>query len=539
MTQTSILKDITMRCCNELMVMKKNGDPLPEPEEAETKLVTECANEINIINAMKQKGEAKIKAPTKLEPAQVASLMCIYFRIIRLKSPTGETKHDLLLMYNEKEGIYTNDDDYFKKAASRFIYPLTKNDFKEIVFTLQGITPRKTRNEDANLIPVGNGIFNYETKTLLPFTPELIFLSKSNVNYNENAKLVKIHDPTDNTEWDIESWMNSLSDDPEIVNLLWEILGAIIRPNTRWNKSAWFYSETGNNGKGTLCELMRNLCGDAYCSIPINNFNKDFMLEPLTRSSAIITDENDVGTFIDKAANLKACITNDVLYINRKYENPISYQFRGFMVQCLNEFPKTKDKSDSFYRRQLFVPFEKCFTGVEKRQIKDDYLHRPEVLEYVLKKVLNMNYDKLSEPKSCSLVLTEYKEYNDPLRAFWDEFRTDFVWDLLPFTFLYDLYKEWYKRYNPEGKPQGRIKFINEILNITKNDDIWYCKNKSVKIKTGNRMNDPEPLIIEYDLTDWKNKNAARSVRTKISEALFDKKESYRGLLRKGSEENE
>ena len=38
-------------------------------------------------------------------------------------------------------------------------------------------------------------------------------------------------------------------------------MGAIIRPHVRWNKSAWFYSERGNNGKGTLCDLLRKSCG--------------------------------------------------------------------------------------------------------------------------------------------------------------------------------------------------------------------------------------------------------------------------------------
>ena len=53
-------------------------------------------------------------------------------------------------------------------------------------------------------------------------------------------------------DWDVESWMDDLFDDPELVELMWKILGAIIRPNVPWDKSAWFYSESGNNGKGTL-----------------------------------------------------------------------------------------------------------------------------------------------------------------------------------------------------------------------------------------------------------------------------------------------
>ena len=89
-------------------------------------------------------------------------------------------------------------------------------------------------------------------------------------------------------------------------------------------KPAWLYSEEGNNGKGTLCELMRALCGEtAVAAIPINDFSKNFALEPLTRATAIIVDENDVGLFIDKAANLKAVITNDVIPIDRKFKTPI------------------------------------------------------------------------------------------------------------------------------------------------------------------------------------------------------------------------
>ena len=156
-------------------------------------------------------------------------------------------------------------------------------------------------------------------------------------------------------------------------------------------------------------------------------------------------DENDVGTYIDKAANLKAVITGDVVSINRKYKAPVAFQFRGFMVQCLNEMPRIKDRSDSFYRRQLFIPFTKCFTGIERKYIKEDYLKRKDVLEYVLKRVLNMNYYTLSEPAACKNALEEYKDFVDTTRSFMQEIMPKLQWTLVPFDFLFDLYKVWYK----------------------------------------------------------------------------------------------
>src|SRR5699024_1750755 len=206
-----------------------------------------------------------------------------------------------------------------------------------------------------------------------------------------------------------------------------------------------------NIGKGTICDLMCNLCGTGtYAKLSLRDFSEDFLLEPLIRVSAIITDENDVGTYIDKAANLKAVETGDVITINRKYQAPVPCQFKGFMVQCLNEFPKVKDKSESFYRRQIFVPMNKSFKGIERKYIKQDYLHRSDVLEYVLKKLLlETNYYELDIPDVCKTTMEDYKVYNDPIREFSKEVIPNCVWDLLPFKFLYDLYIAWFKKNIP------------------------------------------------------------------------------------------
>ena len=101
-----------------------------------------------------------------------------------------------------------------------------------------------------------------------------------------NAKNITIHNDEDGADWDVESWMDTLSDDADVVETLWQILGAIIRPNVAWNKSAWFYAESGNNGMGTLCELMRQLCGEgSYESIKLEDRGKESLLEPLIGAS--------------------------------------------------------------------------------------------------------------------------------------------------------------------------------------------------------------------------------------------------------------
>ena len=536
-----------IRTCTDEYVSQIDVDDPPTPVTAESELVSKvsdmCRAENNIAfqiasaNAQGAKVSIdKLRAPSKLCASQIAALMLKIYHIVRIKcgGVNSDPSYDLLAIYQtdgDEEGIYTTDEAVFKRLAKQYNYSISSKELADVMEMIGLDAPRVSRTMDRDLIAVNNGIFNYETKELLPFSPDYVFLAKSRVDYIPTAHNVIIHNDDDGTDWDVESWMNELSDDPEIVELLWQILSAIIRPHVRWNKSAWFYSNTGNNGKGTLCELMRSLCGDgSYAAIPLSDFSKDFALEPLTRATAIIVDENDVGGFIDKAANLKAVITNDVIPINRKFKTPISYQFYGFMVQCLNEFPRIRDKSDSFYRRQLFIPFDKCFTGRERKYIKNDYLHRSEVLEYVMYKVLNMNFYTLSEPVSCRNALEEYKDYNDPVRQFLDDMLPELKWDLVPFSFMYDLYKAWFRKNSPNGSLQGKNTFIMDVTNLLQNYPDWTCIGRQTAIRPGHMMDAPEPLIAEYNLEDWKNPNYTGGDINRICTPQL--KATYNGIRR-------
>lgn len=415
---------------------------LPSPENIKADILDQMKSAFDLENTVKEKAE-KWKIMDRLIPVQVAAITTTLYPVILLDMTNGAGKGSnantsplAIYQYDgENEGIYVGDEETLENIGNQYCYGMNAYEQREYFRHLRRLAPRKQRCNNRDLVPVNNGIFDYKTKRLMPFSPEYVFTSKSRVNYNPLAKNVTIHNPEDGTDWDVESWMADLSDDHEIVNVLWQIMGAIIRPNVSWNKSAWFYSESGNNGKGSLCALYRAVCGNETCvSIPLSDFSQEFKLEPLLNASAIIVDENDVGTYIDKAANLKSVVTGDVLAINRKHQSVISVQFKGFMVQCLNEMPKVKDKSDSFYRRQLFIPFTKCFTGVERKYIKDDYIHRKDVLEYVVYKVLNMNYYELDNPKACQKALTEYRDFNDPVRQFMSEIMEQLVWDAVLFS---------------------------------------------------------------------------------------------------------
>lgn len=84
-----------------------------------------------------------------------------------------------------------------------------------------------------DLVPVNNGIFNCRTKELMPFSAKHIFIGKSPLDYVPDAVNPVIHNTDDGTDWDAESWLSGLSDDPETMDCLWELLDTALRPN-KW-----------------------------------------------------------------------------------------------------------------------------------------------------------------------------------------------------------------------------------------------------------------------------------------------------------------
>lgn len=503
------------------------------PAQIEAELLSEIHVAFDIENSNKEKSR-HWRIPTELDYVTIARVIlhCNYVRRLLWSGDEQDGNYDLVFYQDEgpNKGIYVKDPILIENLIRQYNEAISTRGVQEVVSILLGQTKCCSLTSDPDLIAVNNGIFNYKTKELLDFDPRYVFTSKSAINYNAAARNPFIYNDEDGTTWDVESWLDDLSDDEGVPELLWEVIGAIIRPNISWNKVVCFYSEQGNNGKGTLCALMRNLCGkSSQASIPFASFAHEFMLEPLTHISAVIVDENDVNDFTRVAASLKAVITGDYLTINRKFQKAITIQFRGLMVQCINDLPKFGDRSDSLYRRFLLIPFNKCFTGSERTYIKDDYLNRQDVLEYVLYKVLNMNYDVFSEPDVCVTLKEDYKIHNDPIRQYLDDVLHEFTWGLLPYQFLYDLYKAWHSKNNPSGLILGKQTFIKQIRQILKNDTTWLSPDGP--IKTRQHMSLPEPLILRYELKDWMNKDYKGNDQSMICQPT-NLSSSYRGLIR-------
>lgn len=518
---TEIVTEFITKAQAEQRAVRDYCESFPDQKEIDLVWAEGCILRLtylyfNMHNENAPKDEKWYKSH-KLEPHMIADILLRKYAIRNIDLGGGT---DVLAIYADDgthAGTYVLDPDcprYLTGIINRVSPSIDDKRIKEVRSKLESEAPCVEISRDPDLIAVNNGIFDYKNKKLLPFSPDHIFVGKLATAYRDHPENPMIHNDKDGTDWDVESWMASLSDDPAIVDLLWSVGNAVVRPLIKWEKMIILSGTSGCNGKGTFCELVRNLCGEKYwLSLSIHDCAARFLPFELVSKKTIITDENAVGDYIDMPEKLKEMITGDVISLEAKNKDRISVRFRGVIIQCINDYVRIRDRTESMYRRLLMVPFLKRFIGTKRKYIKDDYLRRPEVLEYVLWRVLNMpEFDKLPEPEACRIELEKYKESNDPLRAFLAEILPELAWSTVPFLFLYDLYKEWIKRNNPSGKMPGKGTFeddLMEIINTDRSNDCYVAwevvaKTTPRRIPQGNQ-NIPEPLIKEYNLTNWMN----------------------------------
>lgn len=420
---------------------------------------------------------------------------------------------------SETFGTYIHASEFITKVIMAVNLANTQTFFKRTFDLLIDLTKTITEFEDPNYIFVNNGIYNKITNELLPFDPEYVSLSKIKTDYNALATSPTITNSEDGTVWTLDQWLSELvDDDPDRIEQLWQIISAALNPGRVYDKCVIFHSTVGNNGKGTLGQLIKNVIGgrNLYAALPIVGFSDRFRVAQLVGKICNIGDENPVGQYLDSIAQFKAAITGDDIQIEYKGRDAYPLQVRMLNIQMMNSSLLTKDKSESAYRRFLIVPFTHSFTGIERKYIKHDYMNRQEVKEYVLKRALEMPVvtDFIVTPEN-DVALYAQKVENNSVYEFMEDVYPDLQWTVLPIKFLYDLYVEWSSKYNLNGKPVKKSIFVDYVTNYLneRNDSVWEARTQqSEAISVGTSMDADEPLITTYNLTayfdpDYKGSN--------------------------------
>jgi putative DNA primase/helicase len=502
-TENGIIEDVTATYLAEL-----DRTALPSARQIEQDLIDRVNKEFIIDNVARLGGD-KFRLLKQLTHKQVALILVELHKVVAVNSSrtAPDSGLDGIAIWQPSSGIYTQDIEVINKVASRYNNGSTIRFQKEVFAKLREEAPHVRREVSGKWAAVANGDYNRSTGELEEASPERVFLTRTPVKYVFDAKNTVIHNDEDGTDWDVDSGLMDIANgDPETLQLIWEMFAAVAQPQVRTNRAIALYNPVGNNGKGTLLAVAANLVGEQNClKASLSDLGKDTTQALIPGKALIASDENATNDFVKFAEVIKKLATRETLLINPKYIAPYNGVFEGNQIHCLNGLLRIGDHSDSLWRRWIFIPLLAEFEDVERMYIKDDYIKRPEVLEYLLRRSLEMDFTKFTETKTTRDLMTEMKLHNDPVRRFWDEHRKELVWNMQPMEFLYDMYKAWSTKNKPNGRAVDRSQFDDNLrAAVNALDDEWTSPGKGERMKAASRMIGVEPLVKDYELpSQW------------------------------------
>lgn len=387
----------------------------------------------------KQKGqEASNKAlPTK--PLGVAIMLTKHIHFIRIK-PEAQGQKAPLYFYNPDFGIWVEDNEFLQDLIS-IIFPNATE--KQAFDTLYKIARQSQMKEiQSDYTVIGKQLYNAKTGIFEDITPAITVTRKIKTGYNPNAKepIIKGWKPT--------TWLLELFDgDTELYNLAIQIIKASITGQSL-QKIFWLFGE-GGTGKGTFQQLLINLVGmENVASLKITGLTKSqFSTSILLGKSLVIGDDVQKDAVIKDTSDMFSLATGDIMTIEDKGKRPYSIRLNMTVVQSSNGLPRMNGDKSAIDRRFRILPFTKVFKDKPNKAIKEDYINRKEVLEYLVKLAIETPIADINPTKSIEILEEHHKDMN-PVIDFVSKFFTDeLTSEFIPNSFVYHVWKGFLEYY--------------------------------------------------------------------------------------------
>ncbi|MFJ5108143.1 MULTISPECIES: phage/plasmid primase, P4 family [unclassified Glutamicibacter] len=513
--------EVVRVCTSKYLDAIDRNDP-PAPGEIEKELLA-FVNGVSKIESMKTTvAIEKLPLLKALLPVQVAMVVDRLYRVAEV-TPGGTQQDDglgILSIYKDSGdfvGLYRRVDlGLLDDLARQYNFVHDGKWLAEFERALRGFARKVPENQNTDLVVMGNLIYDYRNDERIPFSPDYVFLAR----HSETDLIERQHPDSaitivreDGKTWNYDEWWVDTVPDEGTRSYIQHVIGAAFRPAHDWQKMPCLFSETGSNGKGTILAHIRAMIGSRNCrSVPLKRYGSQFGKSQLIGARLNIPDETPVGEFIKDATDLKSIITNDPIEIDRKHKDPITYKPTLLTILTLNGELNFRDKTKSMDRRIAIVPMTQRFDdGVKIKAIKDDYLQRREVCEYMAYKVLveMPKFWELEEPSSVKQALKEHKVRTNTVLAFFEEYKDEFVRPFVPFPMVRALYVAWLKENRGSSNPVEAQQFTKEAKECF-DADSWVVPQASDgsdrKLTTRNWLTEREPVLDEFHYVDDVNK---------------------------------
>lgn len=250
-----------------------------------------------------------------------------------------------------------------------------------------------------HLINVRNGMLNWESLELVSHDPKYFSTYQLKAEWNPDAVCPIT-----------QAWMENTFD-PEIVELLWQVMGVTIHPSMGFQKAVALIGG-GLNGKGTYLRLCQSLLPDsAICAIdPKVLASNRFASAELFGRTANICGDIERFTF-NSTAEFKKITGEDTINAERKNGHPFTFTSQATMLFSGNKMPASRDISHGWFRRWQIIPLNRQIEGPPDRTLNE---RMGEELDGVLVRAVSGLRDAMlqggyDEPEICKDALLEYE----------------------------------------------------------------------------------------------------------------------------------
>lgn len=394
------------------------------------------ADSVKISNAKKSKENPNIKAREIIEEYKM-----IYYADSFFKYESG--KYHILNENQMKKIIHDHIRDDYRQAK-----------YKEIqdCMIAQCLVDAINIKSGVNL---KNGVYDLESKSLIPHSPDYRFTTQLNATYDPEAQYPK---------WN-QFLVEMLGDDDSKVMILQEYAGYCLDYNVNV-EMVLFLLGRGANGKSVCCDVFKEVIGYGnYDTISLDDLkNKNYIAELLGKLVNISTESQAKAEVYE--SNLKKLASGEEIKVDRKFKHPFNFKSNCKHIYSLNNLPRVGDKTDAFFRRIIPIPFN-AQVQRDKRVLGLGRIIGQEEASGILNWMLEGYYRlkafkwQFTQSKQVDDLLDSYRKDNNNVLNFVDE-----VCSINPANFV--TYEDSYAKYQSWCKESGvspvkRKSFVNEI----------------------------------------------------------------------------
>ena len=371
-------------------------------------------------------------------------------------------------LYVYEDGYYQRDEKIIERKMIQLYRSIKQNQRNEVLSYIRIRTHIGGGAIKVNpyVINLKNTRYDIRSGKCLEFTPEAIEFDRIPVTYDPSAYCA-----------DLDKMLNRVFlGDREVINLFEEMIGACLLKHNRYQKAFMLYG-SGSNGKSTILNLVKTFLGSLnYSSIALEKVTDRFNVAELENKLANIGDDID-NVVIKDTGTLKKLFAGNSVQVERKGERPFTIEPYATHIYSCNAIPRSFDKSDGFYRRWLFIPFNARFSSEDPDYdpLIEDKITTDTALSYLLNLGIRgaerlLKRGKFTEPESVREALEAYKADNSTTLSWIDDKDLDISYFLENSTDkAYSDFVDWCKLSGVKtNNITGKKTFFKEV--ITKYD---------------------------------------------------------------------